>query len=99
LVREAMQEVIAVAQAEGVALPAGLIDLMLHVTRSEFPETEPSMLQDVRAGRATEVDILQGAVVRRAAAHGLAVPIHRTLEGLLRGRTGQTATATAPRSA
>ena len=84
VVRAAMAEVIAVARAEGVELSESLIDGMIQLTRSEFPLTEPSMLQDVRAGRATEVEILQGAVVRRADAHGVPVPVLQTLASLVR---------------
>ncbi len=68
LTRTAMLEVISVARAEGAEISEATADAMLALTRSEFPLTEPSMLQDVRAGRATEVDILQGAVVERAGA-------------------------------
>ena len=87
LVREAMQEVIRVAAAEGVELPAVLADGMLQLTRAEFPNTLPSMLQDVRSGRPTEVEVLQGAVVARAQAAGVAVPVLRTLADLVRGLT------------
>jgi 2-dehydropantoate 2-reductase len=84
LLRDAMTEVISVAHAEGVMLPGHIIDLMFHTTRSDFPATEPSMLQDVRAGRATEVDILQGAVVARAQRAGIRVPVMQTLAELVR---------------
>lgn len=84
LLRDAMAEVISVARAEGVALPPQVIELMFHTTRSDFPGTEPSMLQDVRAGRSTEVDILQGAVVARAERAGVQVPVMQTLATLVR---------------
>ncbi|MDB4976959.1 MAG: hypothetical protein JWN48_5300 [Myxococcaceae bacterium] len=87
LVRRAMLEVIAVARAEQVTLPEQLVDAMLTVTRQEFGLTEPSMLQDVRKGRPTEVDILQGEVVRRAERLGVDVPVLSTLAGLIRGLT------------
>lgn len=88
-VRDAMREVIAVARAEGAQLSESMIDVMLELTRREFPLTEPSMLQDVRAGRPTEVDILQGAVVSRAERHGLAVPVLRSLAQLMRARSAE----------
>jgi 2-dehydropantoate 2-reductase len=86
LLRAAMSEVIAVATADGVALPPQMIDAMIHVTRSEFPNTEPSMLQDLRRGRPTEVDILQGEVVARGEAHGVPTPVMSTLASLVRAR-------------
>jgi len=84
LIKRAMLEVVAVARAEGVAIPDQLADVMLRVTREEFALTEPSMLQDVRAGRTTEVDILQGEVVLRAAKLGVDVPVLSTLADLVR---------------
>ncbi|XYH97439.1 ketopantoate reductase family protein [Sorangium sp. So ce1128] len=85
LAREAMLEVIAVARAEGAEIPVGIADAMIALTRAEFPLTEPSMLQDVRAGRETEVDILQGAVVERGRQAGVDTPVLRTLATLVRG--------------
>lgn len=85
LVREAMAEVIAVARAEGAPLSDAIADAMIHLTRTEFPLTEPSMLQDVRAGRETEVDILQGAVAERGRRASVDTPVMRTLAALVRG--------------
>ncbi|WP_437622118.1 ketopantoate reductase family protein [Sorangium sp. So ce1151] len=85
LARQAMLEVIAVARAEGAEIPAAVADAMIALTRAEFPLTEPSMLQDVRAGRETEVDILQGAVVERGRRAGVDTPVLRTLATLVRG--------------
>jgi 2-dehydropantoate 2-reductase len=80
-----MREVIAVARADGVQMPDAIADVMLQLTRTEYPNTEPSMLQDVRAGRVTEVDILQGAVAERGAALGVETPVMRTLADLVKG--------------
>ncbi|WP_437724038.1 ketopantoate reductase family protein [Sorangium sp. So ce861] len=85
LLRAAMLEVIAVARSEGADISEATADAMISLTRAEFPLTEPSMLQDVRAGRATEVDILQGAVVDRGRRAGIDTPVLRTLATLVRG--------------
>jgi 2-dehydropantoate 2-reductase len=85
LVREAMHEVAAVARAEGVVIEQRTIDRMLDVTRSDLGQSVPSMLQDVLAGRPTEVRSLQGAVVERGAHHGIATPVHDTLQALVLG--------------
>lgn len=85
LVRRAMHEVIAVARAEGVALEASAIDAMIGITHGVFSGTEPSMLQDVLAGRRTEADELQGAVVLRGRKHGIDTPALETLHALLAG--------------
>jgi 2-dehydropantoate 2-reductase len=50
---------------------------------------ESSMLQDLRAGRRTEVEALNGAVVELAREHGLEVPVNRALLELIRAREQQ----------
>jgi 2-dehydropantoate 2-reductase len=44
------------------------------------------MLEDVRAGRATEVDFITGALVREAAKHAVPVPLHTAMYRLVKGR-------------
>ncbi len=85
LVERAMHEVIAVARAEGVDVSEAAIAPLLGFTRAVLGDVVPSMLQDVLAGRSTEADALQGAVVARADKHALEVPIHRTLLALMHG--------------
>jgi 2-dehydropantoate 2-reductase len=38
-----------------------------------------SMLQDVEAGRPTEIDAISGAVVREAERHGVAAPMNQAM--------------------
>ena len=87
LVRDAMQELVRVAKAEGVVIEERTVDATLDATRAKFADSVPSMLQDVRNGRATEAPALQGAVVRRGERHGIPTPVHRTLLALVVGRT------------
>ena len=47
---------------------------------------EPSMLQDLRAGRRTEIDALNGAVVALGARQGIEVPVNAALCALVRFR-------------
>ncbi len=47
-----------------------------------------SMLQDVEAGRRTEVDYLNGAVVRLGRQQGLATPFNEAVASLVRAREG-----------
>ena len=42
------------------------------------------MLQDLLAGRATEIEAINGAVARAAAAAGIATPVTSTLADLVR---------------
>jgi 2-dehydropantoate 2-reductase len=46
----------------------------------------PSMLEDVVARRPTEVELINGALVREADKHGVAVPLHTTLYRLVKGK-------------
>jgi 2-dehydropantoate 2-reductase len=46
----------------------------------------PSMLEDVRSRRPTEVELINGSLVRAARAHGVAVPLHETIYALVRGK-------------
>ena len=45
------------------------------------------MLQDVVAGRRTEIDNLNGAIARLGRKHGLPTPSHETLIGLIGARS------------
>jgi 2-dehydropantoate 2-reductase len=48
------------------------------------PATRSSLLIDLEMGKRIEVEALQGAALRRAATHGLAMPIVATLYSVLR---------------
>jgi 2-dehydropantoate 2-reductase len=82
---DAAREAAEVARAEGVDLSdEEAVDAVERVAEATAANTS-STLQDVRAGRRTEVDALVGAVVRRGDEHGVATPVNRTLASLLRG--------------
>jgi 2-dehydropantoate 2-reductase len=46
----------------------------------------PSMLEDVEARRPTELELINGALVREAEQLGIEVPLQRALCTLVRGR-------------
>ena len=78
------REVAALAAAEHVPVAA---DLMARIERyvDGVPGTmRSSLLIDLLNGRRTEVEALQGSVVRRAAHLGLPVPVMETLYAILR---------------
>ena len=83
--RQIVAEVAAVATAEGVALADDLADkLDAALLRSGNVN---SMLQDLRRGRETEIEWINGEVARRAARHGLAAPVNSALAELVRLRS------------
>ena len=84
LVRAALEEVVAVARASGVALDPGRVEATLAHSRRTLGPLRTSMLQDRDRGRRLEYDALNGAVLRAAARAGMDAPTHRVLYDLLR---------------
>jgi 2-dehydropantoate 2-reductase len=83
-VAAAMAEVVAVGEAEGAGFPDDFLAAQMDLL-DKFPaQVKPSMLQDFDAGRRLEIEGLSGTVVRLAAAHGIAVPVHRTIFAALK---------------
>lgn len=87
LVRGAMQETVAVAQADGVALQDAEIDNYVQVTLQVGP-VKTSMWQDIERGRPTEVDFINGFVVQRGAELGVATPVNDMLTALVHAIEG-----------
>jgi len=93
LVDDLMDEGKAVAAAAGVPLHEDPWEMnVLAVRRGETLAAEghyahiPSMLEDVRAGRPTEIDFITGALVREAERLGVPVPLHTAMYRLVRAR-------------
>jgi len=80
LVRQLMEEVRAAARADGVDLPADLVDANINNTLSMGPY-KSSMQVDRQQGRAMEVEAILGEPLRRARAGGAQTPV---LEALCR---------------
>ncbi len=77
-------EVAAVARASGVAVDeAHMVENVRHALANHRAH-RPSMLQDVLAGRRTEIEAINGAVVEAARAVPMAVPCTETLLQLVR---------------
>ena len=78
MMRDAVEECRAVAGAGGVTLPADLWQTVRGIAAT-MPAQYSSMAQDMMRGRPTEADFLNGEIVRRGEAAGLAVPVNRAL--------------------
>jgi 2-dehydropantoate 2-reductase len=72
------------AKASGVTIEAEPILELTVVSVTDHADHEASMLQDVKAGRRTEVDAINGAIVRAAQAAGVTVPVTETLWRLVK---------------
>lgn len=83
LARRYLAECLAVARAEGAALPDTVIDEMAEMFGAGPEDLTTSMLTDAEARRRLEWDIRNGVIVRKAAEHGLATPISDVLVPLL----------------
>ncbi|WP_290813286.1 ketopantoate reductase family protein [Halovivax sp.] len=81
--RTAARETARVARAEGVDLADDEATAAFERVAAATAENESSMLQDVRAGRRTEVAAISGYVVDRAGAAGIEVPTNETLAAAL----------------
>jgi 2-dehydropantoate 2-reductase len=78
------REIAAIAKAEGVTISANRFETLQEYMTNIPPTTRSSLLIDLEQGKRIEVEALQGAAVRRAAKHGVPVPIVSTLYALLK---------------
>ena len=76
LLERAMGEVAAVAAAQGVILPGDVVAETLEFTDSLPDEGTTSMQRDIVAGRPSELEAQNGAVVRLGRERGTATPVH-----------------------
>ena len=76
----------AVAAAEGIELDADPEDLIDHAARPDVAyDHKASMLQDVEARRATEIDYLNGGIVDFGRAAGVPTPLNQAILALVKG--------------
>jgi 2-dehydropantoate 2-reductase len=85
LVHGLVDEGKAVAAAAGVELHDDPWEMNVLATRRGSAHY-PSMLEDVDARRQTEIELITGSLVREAERHHLAVPLHRMLYALVKGK-------------
>ena len=77
----------AVAAAQGIELDADPEELIDHAARPDVAyDHKASMLQDVEARRETEVDYLNGGIVRFGRAGGVPTPLNAAIQALVKGR-------------
>lgn len=88
LMKEAVSEAVLVAERAGVHLSCQ--DPWAHVedVTRRTGRNRSSMLQDMEAGRRTEIEVINGAVVREGARLGLSTPVNLVLTRLVRAMQG-----------
>jgi 2-dehydropantoate 2-reductase len=84
LFRRIVNEVSLVARAEGVELAEDVVDQKTAFAGSLGPGSFSSLHHDLVTGHRLELEALHGELTRRAARHGLNVPVSETIYALLR---------------
>jgi 2-dehydropantoate 2-reductase len=75
-----------VASAQGITLDADPEELIDHAARPEIAyDHKASMLQDVEARRATEIDFLNGGIGRFGRELGVPTPLNDAITALIKG--------------
>ena len=83
VMHDVVQECVSVAQAAGVSLPDDLWD-SVQALAGTMPAQMSSTAQDLARGKRSEIDHLNGYVIRRGAALGIATPANRVLLSLVK---------------
>ncbi len=99
VMRDVVNECLAVAKAEGVTI-AGDVDAAVRGIAETMPAQYSSTAQDLARGKRSEIDYLNGLIVRRGEALGIPTPANRVLWALVKLLEGkQTPPGANPKSA
>jgi 2-dehydropantoate 2-reductase len=74
LLSRIMQEVEALARAEGIALDSDVVARSLEFVDNSAPHIKASMQLDVESGRRTELESMVGVIGRKGRELGVATP-------------------------
>lgn len=94
--RDLVEETLAVAKASGVAMATDMLARTYRIAEA-MPTQYSSTAQDLARGKPTEIDHLNGFVVRRGEALGIATPANRALQALVKLLEAKQATLPASR--
>jgi len=83
VMRDVVEESLAVAKASGIHLAPDLLARVYKIAEA-MPTQYSSTAQDVARGKPTEIDHLNGYVVRRGEALGIPTPANRALHALVK---------------
>lgn len=79
MARAAMREVIAIAEQRNIKLGEQDMTFSFYIMERMSPDGKTSMLQDVEAGRRTEVDIFAGEMMRLGKKYSIPTPVNELL--------------------
>ncbi|MEC9278181.1 MAG: 2-dehydropantoate 2-reductase [Chloroflexota bacterium] len=80
---QVMSETKAVADAEGIGLPANIVETTMADFMSHKSELVSSMHQDLLSGRPLEVNVINGAVSQMGKIHDVSTPINDVITSCL----------------
>lgn len=86
VIRQIVGEVAAVSAALKVPLPPDMADKTVQVTQA-IRDIHTSMYDDWKAGRPTEIDYLNGYIVRKGRELGIPTPVNEALTALVKALT------------
>jgi 2-dehydropantoate 2-reductase len=89
--REVLLEVVAVARARGVPIPAESAERIAHMADNLPPEARPSLLEDLLDGRRLELESITGTIVRAGAEFGVPTPMNAAIYAALKPHADGTA--------
>ncbi len=85
LMKSAVEEALRVVDKLGISIVDGdIVEKTFKVAEATAPNKN-SMLQDVEKGKRTEIDFINGAIVRIGEEIGVSTPINYTLTALVKG--------------
>ena len=76
-------EVQKIAEAENINNTRTMPEEALNLFHSMVPEGKTSMLQDIEAGRKTEIDLFSGTVVKLGEKHCIQTPCNKFLKEMV----------------
>lgn len=88
LMQDVVSEARAVAEAHSIEVPADILEHVEQVAQATA-SNRSSMGQDVDGQRPTEIDAINGYIVRKAQEEGLEVPVNQTLVRLVQTVQGR----------
>ena len=83
VIRDIVDECVAVAHADGVKIP-GDVDAAVRKIAQTMPGQYSSTAQDLARGKRSEIEHLNGLIVRRGTALGVATPANRLLQVIVK---------------
>ncbi len=83
LAKEVIKEVQQIAKAEGVKNSENILKDTIDSLHTMLPEGKTSMLQDIEAGRKTEIDIFAGKIIQLGKQHSISTPYNKIIKEMI----------------